>query len=331
MLLAIDVGYSDVKALIGLNGSGYATARRVKNPSVVGTPNAARFALGDTESQIITVNGEPWYYGETAIKLSRFTSKPEDRSWYTSDAYKVLVAAIMAGATDAKAASFDLATGLPLSYYGDRFDWRDSIAGTYTIKLGDRDAQSLTINPDPVVVGQPFGSLLSVALDNDGVLHDDRFVGKVAVLDIGSKTTNVLACDGLEEVAKNSKSIPVGGWDLVRAVGEYLDTRCPDRDLEPHEIAQAVINKSIWYGPEQIDLTEQIMTYAGELAREVVSLATQYLGAAKDYQVILVTGGGSYLLGEEIKAHYNFAEIIPDPVFGNAQGYYKLLVRGSSK
>lgn len=332
MKLALDVGYHGLKARMGKNGGGYADAIKYQSPSIVGSMNASRFAMGEQSDEVITVNGKTWYFGETAVRLSRFPSKPEDRSWYTSEEYKVLVASVMAQATTATSASFDLATGLPLSYFGDRFAWRDTIAGEYVVRLGDRDTQTLTILSEPLVVGQPFGSLLSVALDDKGILVDERFLGKTAVIDIGAGTTDVLACDGsngMKEVSKNSKSIDIGCWDMVRAMSEYLDERCPDRTLEPHEVATAIVERLIYYGSEPVDLSEQVDTFAAEMAKTVISMATQYLGAAKNYRAILITGGGVLLLGDAIKAHYPGAEMVPDPIFGNVNGYAKLLERGT--
>jgi PRTRC genetic system protein D len=331
MKLGIDVGYNEVKSVFTLNGAKQQGRNRF--PSVVGTPEQGRFGIDAVESTVIAVDGETYLVGESAIVQSQFVHQSEDRAWFLEPQYKVLVANALALATTATSATFDVCTGLPLAYYADREALRRTIGGEYVVKLGDRPEQRLTVNYEegeyPLVIGQPFGTLLSEALDNSGQLVNEGLAEAVAVLDIGGHTTNILACKGLTEVAKDSTSIDRGGWDLVRVMTSHIDKRCPGLDLLPHEVAKAIVNRRIMYGPETVDLTEQVAAMAAPLAEEVVTRATQFLGSGNNYRQILITGGGAFLLGDAIRAResYSHARVVTDPVFGNVDGYWKLLQR----
>lgn len=335
MKAGLDVGYNETKLVVTLNGKGKGRTE-FRFPSIVGTPEQGRFGISETpDSSVLMVDGQTYLVGEEVIIQSQFVQQDEDRDWYLEPAYRVLVANGLSLATDATSATFDVCTGLPLSFYGDRDKLRAAIGGEYLIKRGDRPEQRITINfqmgAEPRVVGQPFGTLLSEALDDSGQLANPDLAEKVAVLDVGGHTTNILACQGLVEVAKNSRSIDKGGWDLVRTMGAFLDKRCPGLDVLPHEIAKAIVDRRIRYGPEWIDLTEYILDMAAPLAGEVITRATQYLGSGDNYSAILITGGGAHLLGEAIKAKesYSHAVVVANPNMANAIGYWKLLMRST--
>ena len=81
MNIGLDVGYSAVKAVSG--------NRRVTFPSVVGTPDKARFSLDGSKAIILT---QPMsaMIGEEAIAQSRFLNRREDRGWVESDEWYAL-------------------------------------------------------------------------------------------------------------------------------------------------------------------------------------------------------------------------------------------------
>ena len=88
MNIGLDVGYSAVKAYGG-------TDRKVSFPSVVGTPDRARFSVNGSNGDILLdVPGDGrWLVGDGAVAQSRFLDRREDRNWIESDAYRRLMLA----------------------------------------------------------------------------------------------------------------------------------------------------------------------------------------------------------------------------------------------
>ena len=63
------------------------------------------------------------------------------------------------------------------------------------------------------------------------------------------------------------------------------------------------------------------------MAEQVISEATQIWHGAAGLDVILVTGGGALLLGPAIKAHFRHAQVVDDPIFANALGFWRYAQR----
>lgn len=326
MKVGIDIGYNEVDWVASSNGG---DIRRGSFPSAIGTPQLARFGLTTGDPSLITVDGSTYLYGWDAVYQSRFLDQKEDRRWYRSTAYSVLLAAAMAEISSGTAIKLDpFVTGLPLAYLEDRHELRELLEGEHVIRLGERPEQRFTI-ARPRVVGQAFGALLNEALDDNGKLVDQDLTGHVGVIDIGGHTTGILACRELQEVQKESASVAVGGWTLVREMEGFLSRRCPELELRPHEVADSIRKGYVQYGSERVDVSTQVSNMARPLAEQVISQATQLWNGGMGLSAILIAGGGAHLLGKAIVARYPHARIVAEPVFANALGYWKLARRVS--
>ncbi len=58
-------------------------------------------------------------------------------------------------------------------------------------------------------------------------------------------------------------------------------------------------------------------------ADAVIAEATQLWNGGAGLDAILVTGGGAHLLGSRITAHFRHAQVVEEPVFANALGYWR--------
>lgn len=329
MRIGLDVGYNAVKGVASTNGGG--EVRRFRFPTAVGTPEVARFGLGDDELReggLVEVDGQHWLYGQPAVDLSRFEQRPEDRHWYRSDAYRVLLLAALAEASSGTSVRADVVTGLPLKYYGDREELRERFLGEHVVKRGDGSVQRFEVTSCRVVP-QPFGTFLAEGLRDDGLLANNGWMEeRRGVIDVGGHTTNILSVYGLAEVRRESASVNVGGWQLVRDIREYLVVPAAELDLRDHEIAQAIIRGNVRYGGGTVDLTDVVARHAGQLADQIIGVATQQWNGGMQMVEILVTGGGAYLLGAALTDRWRHARVVEDPVYANAVGYWKLAGRG---
>jgi len=122
--------------------------------------------------------------------------------------------------------------------------------------------------------------------------------------------------------------VNVGGWTAVKMLQRDLASRCPNLDLRPHEITQAIIDRSVVYYGDVVDLSEPVDNILDSLAAQVVSEATQVWNGAAGLSAILVSGGGALLLGDHIKKHFRHARVVNGPVMANAHGFWKLSRRG---
>ncbi len=250
MNVGIDIGYSSVKAVAGPD-------RLVTFPSVVGTPDRARFAVSSADGHIILdLPGDgSWLIGEGAVAQSRFVDRREDRGWIASNAYRRLM---LAGFTELTAATWcDLVvvTGLPVAFYSaDKDALRDRFLGHHRVAREGRRAQTFQVS-ECRVIPQPFGTLLAEALNDHGkIVNHDLATGAVGVIDVGGKTTNLLSVNRLAEIGRETASINLGAWDVARAVREYLTNHCPDLELRDHQVIDAIVKRRVKYFGALVDL-----------------------------------------------------------------------------
>jgi len=325
MKIGYDGGYSAVKAVSG--------DRRVTFPSVIGTPDRARFSLnGDGGNDIIlNLTDGTYLVGQGAVEQSRFVNRREDRSWIESSEYYRLVLASFTELTTATSCDLTIVTGLPVAYYGDKDKLRDLFLGEHRAARDGRRSQVFRVT-DCRVIPQPFGALLSLALDNRGRVQDTELAtGKIGIVDVGGKTTNLLSVNRLSEIARETASVNVGSWDAARMVREYLEQYCPDLVLRDHQVIEAMIARSVSYYDGKVDLGDVVDAALEPLANQVIAQATQLWNAGAGLSAILVSGGGALLLGPAIKKHFRHARVVEDPVFANASGYWKFAQRLGGK
>jgi plasmid segregation protein ParM len=318
MIIGLDVGYWATKVV--------SHDRQAVFPSVVGTPDKARFSLNSDHSIILT-HPDHVQVGQGAVKQSRFVKRREDRSWIESDEwYNLMLAAlteITTGSTELR-----VVTGLPVAFFSDRDTLHNRLLGLHKVQREDRRAQSLTITNVNVIL-QPFGALLSATLDGRGAIVDQQLaIGAVGVIDIGGKTTNLLSVNSLTEINRETASAGVGAWDAVRALRTWLaDNNCPHLDLRDHQIVDAVIARQVKYYGQVVDLTTVLDDILKPLADQVLAEASQLWNEAAGLDAILISGGGALLLGPYIKRHFRHARVVENPVFANATGFWKFAER----
>jgi len=319
MNVGLDLGYSHVKLCSG--------DRSAHFPSVVGTPDRARFSLNGTDRDILLEAPAQVLVGEGAITQSRFANRREDRGWIESEEYYHLFLAALTEATRASAVDIFLVTGLPVAFYADRDSLQARLSGEHRAQRENRRAQSFRVGGCRVIP-QPFGALLSVALDDHGRITDqDLAGGTVGVIDVGGKTTNLLSVRRLAETGRETASVSVGAWDAVRAVRRYLDDVCPNLELRDHAVIDAIRARSVLYYGQPVDLSKVIDEALAQMAEQVISEATQLWNGGAHLAAVLVAGGGAHLLAGHITRHFRHARPVERPEFANALGYWKLAQR----
>jgi plasmid segregation protein ParM len=314
--IGLDIGYSETKAK--------AKGRQARFASCVGSPDKARFGFSENGARLELTSPVNVLVGEEAVIQSRFINRREDRSWIESDEYYYLALAALTELTKATVAELRIVTGLPVAYYDDKAILRDLLMGEHRVSREGRDRGQLLRVTDCRVIPQPFGCLLSEALDDRGNVSDDTLsLGNVGVIDAGGKTTNLLSVNRLREVGRETASVSVGVWDVVRAVRHWLSQHCRDLDLRDHQVVEAIKARTVKYYSEPVDLGPVIDAALEPMAQQVIAEATQLWNGGAGLEAILVSGGGALLLGPAIQAHFRHARVVNDPVFANAIGYWR--------
>ena len=152
MNIGLDVGCSTVKAISG--------QRRVTFPSVVGTPDQARFSLSGADGED-TILEEPDYalVGMGAVIQPHHLKRREDRGWIESAEWYHLALAAMTELTAVTSVDLRIVTGLPVAFYADKDRVGDRLLGEQRATRDGRRAKSSRVIDSRVII-QPFGTLL---------------------------------------------------------------------------------------------------------------------------------------------------------------------------
>lgn len=312
-----DIGYAFTKVLSGGRSSMF--------PSVVGSAETPSFALDVPQRILLHQSDGDVLAGQGAVTHSRFLQRREDRSWIHSSEYSALVDAALSEVISDTSASVRLVSGLPISYYSaDAPDLRNLLRGTRHIRREGRQEQAITVE-QVRVIPQPFGAVMSVAFDGHGrPIRPDLLTGAVGVVDVGGHTVNLLVVVASEEVARVTSSVDIGVWDVVRAVREHLCVSCRDLRASDHILARAVKERTISYYGRSVDLESVVAPVLEHLSGRIIATISQLWGGGAELDHILICGGGSHLVGDQLRSHFarhGSVTVLDEPEFANARGF----------
>jgi len=324
MKIGIDIGYYAVKAVCGEKMTSFL--------SVVGSPDESHFSLNGTgeDNSVIEVDGQSYLVGIEALTQSRFTTRKQDRNWISSQEYKVLFLTALAQITKSSRVDMDIVTGLPVNFYNDDKEiLRKNLLGEYKAKYNDHPSQVFTIRSCKVIP-QPFGTVLSVALNSQGkALESNPYVtGNIGIIDIGGRTVNYLTVNELTEIGTKTESIDSGTWKAILAIKRLLASEFPDLgEMKDHEVADIVERGSLNYYGEIISISDIASSELEKLANEIKVVSSNMWPDLGRLGEILITGGGALLIGNNVKSEFQQAKIIKNPVEANAIGYCRFAQR----
>ena len=322
-LSVADIGYNAVKAL-ATNG------RSACFPSVLGTPARKTFSLTQArqESMSITVaDGRVWPVGNTALKLSAYTTGRRDPGWVLTEPWRVLFCAALSELHKGTTAT-NVVTGLPLedyAAYADRL--RDVLIGEHRFKRNDGNWQIVTVE-DAVVITQPYGSLLDQAMSDTGRILGNPFAtGMVGIADLGGSTLNLLVTDALEEVGQWTQGDKLGLLKALDAVARDIHAAHPGITPKAREVSQWLAEGTFSYQGYQVDITPFAEPHLDPLVQMVLNRLSEAWPEPGRYSAVLLTGGGAMALGKLLQSRmsgvYPQVTIAPDARFANARGYLK--------
>ena len=322
-LSVADSGYNAVKAL-ATNG------RSACFPSVLGTPSRTTFSIAQArqESMSITMaDGHVWPVGDTALKLSAYTTGRRDPGWILTEPWCVLFCAALSelhrGTT-----TTNVVTGLPLedyAVYADRL--RDVLIGEHRFKRNDGNWQTVTIE-DAVIITQPYGSLLDRAMSDTGRILDNPFAtGMVGIADLGGSTLNLLVTDALEEIGQWTQGDKLGLLKAPESVARDIHAAHPGITPKAREVSQWLAKGTFPYQGDQVDIMPFAKTHLDPLVQMVLNRLSEVWPEPGRYSAVLLTGGGALALGRMLQSRMNSVypqvTIAPDAQFANARGYLK--------
>ncbi len=310
--VGIDIGYGDTK-VIGPDG------RRHSFPSRWAPHRAASWGIGHAAKVLTLDGGEPFVVGEDADGLPG-CREPQADGRLADPATLPLLAAALVAARVPDGAEVALGSGLPLGRYDQEAPVaREALRGRTLVIGQGKDVRRVRIAK---VVLRPQGVGAALHLVAAGALKAKS--GLVLVVDVGSRTTDVLALHArtLEPIPELSGSLALGVGDAAASLAQEIAAHAgfvPPAALAREALAVPVTYRGQTYGGPKA-AAPHLDALAGRIGDGLRGMLRE---ALDQVSALALVGGGAVLLGDRLADLPGERVRCPatDAPFANALGY----------
>jgi len=325
-VVAVDDGYGDIK----VDNGGTSITPSFVTPFI---PNPENEFSGEEEnlSQYIAseVNGGKFIVGDYAVKLDPSIHWSARENKHTDYTFPVLFKTVLGLASKEYEEVDLLMMNLPIKYDtpGRRQILKDIVLGTHRVKVsmdGD-NFQNRTIDVNDLMIKkQPFGSLCDLMLDNEGeVANLDVAKSFNVLVDIGSRTVNILTVDALEEQPHLTTQTNDGMYSAYYQIGKYLESELGIR-IPDGKLSRLVKTKEI-QGRDISSVIEK--AYENHAVKIINLLETLLLDSWGFVENLVFTGGGAEALKPYLQGSIQGANTIFLDKYSNVKGLRKYGLR----
>ena len=321
MIRAVDLGFGNVKAI--------SPARQIEYPSAIGTFRPVRFTTGMEAQELkeklcVEFEGKRYFIGDIAYTQAAPRVTMNSKRFTSSEGLALMISALILLAKS-QIEEIKLVAGLPVNEYaGLKEDYKNTLKSSHYIKLISTDGKESEFYRFEIeevrVLPQPIGTLFNAVLDDTGQLADKKLAGsRLAVIDIGKHTVDLILTDGLVFVDKSSTSYnDLGLYESYKDI--CLVLKDTGYDIAPDSLEPFIRGKRTL--PDLPQIKE--MAFAN-LAEKIV---TRVINAWPDlftFDRIYITGGGSEVVGSYIAKALECSQMMinDNATMTNCKGFYK--------
>lgn len=245
--------------------------------------------------------------------------------------------------TDTKVVTVDVGIGLPVSKY-DKYKegLKEMFQGSHHITLMDMGSgtyaeKQITIS-GLLILQQSLATLYDYVLHDDGSIEKGRMKelkGKVGIIDLGTRTTDVVLVEDNILNETYSYTIDEGIAEVLRAVSNRIQDELHLPVIKSSAQVEKILvqQQGIYcYQGKDYNLNPIFREEMFRVAEQILkSIKTEWKDHFNELSCTLLGGGGSEIFKEYFKERiYNIKEM-KDPQFANARGYLKTIKARSRK
>jgi hypothetical protein len=263
----------------------------------------------------VRVNDEWWFIGELAsryddMRIAYDKFKAEDDA--TRACLLTATAYLEATSTDKKSLHLNVqpVACLPISdYIAQRERFAKYLTGVFNVQLPH---QKVTIEvTNPTIAPEGGCAAWDLFLDDKGNELTTYSNKKIAIIDIGSRTTNVAVLNDMAFIPEQSDTLQLGMWDIKRDAAKEIKKTV---DVLPHQY------------DDHLDKVKDWSPYYNRFIDSLIkNIRITCWKDAPNMDAIYLCGGSAKTLLPAVKRYYDNAQVHPhDPQLANARGAYKL-------
>jgi PRTRC genetic system protein D len=330
LVFAIDIGFGWTKAMVA-----------GKPPfvylSVVGPAIDVRYEGGigtNSEGIAVKVDGRRYFVGKRALRQSPGARQTLDTAKVGDIDQKIQFYAAASELIKTTVGDVIVITGLPVADYNasKKKALRDVLEGEHVVEREGKWTRTFRVG-DVHILPQGIGALYALALDHRGRINGrnrELLHGRVGIVDVGMLTTNFVLIEDLQFIEQSSNSITTGIGSVLRSVAKDLkDEYDLDWTRQLGRVDEAVRDRQVMVYGETRDVSHIVDPHLHDTAEAIVK-AVQSLpgwGSGVDLKAVILTGGGSHLLGGTIGEAYPQSRVCEEPQMANVTGYLRSGIR----
>lgn len=199
--------------------------------------------------------------------------------------------------------------------------FEDFLKGVHVVK---RNNEEFIINVKEVkIIEQPLGTLLNLFLNEDLMVHKRLKEGLIVVVDFGSGTTIVDIYKNMKRVS--GQTIKSGMIQFYKKIADILLSE-KSLEVDPHFIEVGIRDKTYLakVGNQSIDFKDIFDNILEQKIQRIVQSYEDEIDQEALVNDFIVTGGGSFIIGDQLKEQKKNFRLIDNPQFSTTNGYYKL-------
>jgi len=318
-VIGVDIGYGFVKITDGIKGYSF--------PSVIGDGNVdPTYSIeGNTVIPIndlkIKINGKLYFVGKYALRHSAYLHRDLSQSRAVENDLEILYLTALSLFCSDSTNSFKVVTGLPVDRMHMAGELKERIGGEKSVAVGRNNefyGQRIIID-DLVIVPQPLGTYWSEYLDSFGRISDG-VDGRVGIIDIGFKTTDLSVLEDGEYVASKSKSTFTGLSNAYRNISTKIASLY-GIERESYALDEVVIKRKIRVRGESVDISDLVNEEFKKLAVNTLAEVNSIWNIA-EFDALILSGGGGQSLSPFMLPHLPHGRLAKNPLSSNCSGYY---------
>jgi len=335
-LVGIDLGYGQIKVMT--------KDFQLRFLSAVGTPvsDFSKTSAVNSEQELmnslaITYQGQKYYVGHNALVNTRNGKMTlrQNKAEVIDNKVKLLTALALLIPENESYGEFEIITGLPvLEFKGQCEILKDAISNNNktfecTMHYGNKDVLKLIKVKFVKVISQGEGAFYDFVLNKKGELvqgREDDVAGMVMVVDVGYRTTDIVAMENGRYIETLSDQLNKGvnqmHQEILRLIMDKLNIKKELKDMDSIVRTGELFHNMKTYKVHDI-IAQAAKPFAEDIVENLHTITNDQLGGM---QRIILTGGGAELVYSYVKKALSGiieVHIMDDAEFCNASGYYK--------
>lgn len=308
----IDIGYGEVKVVAS-------DRKPFSFPAYTARVDDVQMLSADMRERVIKADGLSYVVGDDARKLRRVTETYVDSDRIKRSEYRLLGLHALRMLDTGRV---NMTAGLPVRDYT-----RHKQALTEIVRSWNGVYCKVALHK---IVPQPFGTFWDIGLSLGAKEIKEFEHGKVAIIDIGSGTTDLIEINENQFNPASYTTDPFAVSIAMKLIRNQIQIK-HNAEFEITAIPKIAQEGEFMSKGKPISVVRIVADAKRHVVINTLAVAQRLWGNLNTFRYVVVTGGGAEFLRDELEQHIPSEQLIipEDSAFSNARGFLSVTMKTS--